>query len=83
MNNFVILPVTITNDYTLMTRQVRKQSAMGSRELAPSEIQFRWIRGPSPDPEFMHTPYFLHYDHFKRGIFSYYGYYNPLTLWNN
>ncbi len=41
MNNFVILPVTITNDYTLMTRQVRKQSAMGSsRELAPSEIQF-------------------------------------------
>ena len=41
MNSFVLLPVTITNDYTLMTRQVRKQSAMGSsRELAPSEIQF-------------------------------------------
>lgn len=33
--------------------------------------------------KFMHTPYFLHYDHFKRGMFSYYGYYNPLTLWNN
>ena len=41
MNSFVLLPVTITNDYTLMTRQVRKQSAVGSsRELAPSEIQF-------------------------------------------
>lgn len=33
--------------------------------------------------KFMHTPYFLHYNNFKSSPFSYYGYYNPLTLWNN
>ena len=33
--------------------------------------------------KFMHTPYFIHYNNFKGGAFSYYGYYNPLTLWNN
>ena len=33
--------------------------------------------------KFMRTPYFIHYNNFKSGAFSYYGYYNPLTLWNN
>ena len=33
--------------------------------------------------KFIHTPYFVHYNNFKSGAFSYYGYYNPLTLWNN
>ena len=32
--------------------------------------------------KFMDTPYFIHYNNFKSGAFSYYGYYNPLTLWN-
>ena len=33
--------------------------------------------------KFMSTPYFIHYNNIKRGAFSYYGYYNRLTLWNN
>ena len=31
--------------------------------------------------KFMHTPYFLHYNNFKSGAFSYYGYYeSPGTV---
>lgn len=33
--------------------------------------------------KYMKTPYFNKYNNFKSGPFSYCGYYNPLTLWNN